>query len=421
MTAVTEYTIGLHRGGMRKMKGSPDKLMSQISKEEEIYEKTRLNQIKKRERTEKFIREFRAGARSAGLVQSRIKSLAKQDIGEKLQEVPVIKFQFPASDFRGSYLVSAKAVSFAYEAEKNLISKFSCEVRKGDRLAVVGPNGRGKSTLLKLLADRLNPQSGKVISNLGVEIGYFGADSLNDLDFSKTILQEVAAGTNETEIKVRGILASMLFRGEEIKKPIKVLSGGEKRRVVLAKLMLAKTNLLILDEPTNHLDMESVEALIEAIKTYSGTVIFVSHDEGLIESLANRLIVFDKGVRVYENDYNSFLNNQGWSSDLTVPKYLKSEIKSGDFYQQKKQVLKDLRKVQKDMEYVYEQIDVLDADKNALAEELHQACLQKDLTKIEELGVRMKKMEELSDKLIFALEQLIQREELAQAKLSELV
>jgi ATP-binding cassette subfamily F protein 3 len=410
MSAACEHTLGIHRNSMRKMKGSPKKLMEQILREEEILEKTRLNQIKKRQKTEKFIREFRSGARSAGLVQSRIKSLAKQDIGEKLSEIPVISFDFPYLEFKGNYLLTANNLSFSYDSKDQLIKSFSIEVRKGDRLAVVGQNGRGKSTLLRLLAGKLNSDGGGLNTNIGVEMGYFGADCVKELDETKTILQEVAHGNSFTEQEVRGVLATLLFRGDEIKKKVANLSGGEKRRVILAKILLKKTNLLILDEPTNHLDMESVEALVSALRDYEGTVIFVSHDEGVIESLANRLIVFDKGIRVFENDYQAFLQNYGWSTDHELLKFTtKVSSKKNDFLE-RKALQKKLKKITEDIEYVCEKIEEIEKEKLMLGEKLTVACESRNVQEIERLGIEIKKNQELSDKLLEVLEKLMQRE-----------
>ena len=334
------------------MKGGPQKLMDQIKMDEEVYEKTRQNQAKKQEKTNEFIRTFRAGARSAGLVQSRIKSLEKQKIGERLARIPEIKFHFHSEPFRGSVLLEAKDLNFGYEEEKQLVQNFSLVVHPGDRIAVIGKNGKGKSTLLKLLSGRIKTDSGKVNKPKTMKIGFFGSDTKGELSESISILEEMVGIPGVSEQEVRNLCGSLLFTGEAVKKKISTISGGERSRVCLGKVILQNSHLLMLDEPTNHLDMESCQALTKSLKDHKGAVLFVTHDEDMISNLANRLVIFDQGtVIVKDKTYEEFLSSEGWAEeDEGTFKFAKKHSSSKQEYLDKKAQKQRLRAIRKEQE-----------------------------------------------------------------------
>lgn len=411
MSEVITHTIGIHRQKMRKMKGGPQKLMDQIRMEEEVYEKTRKNQEKKQERTNEFIRTFRAGARSAGLVQSRIKSLAKQKIGKKLAKIPEIKFNFQYEPFRGSLLMEAHELEFGYQPEKKLIHHLSIGIHPKDRIAVIGKNGKGKSTLLKLLTNSLKPTKGKINKSNHLKIGYFASDSKKELNEHHSILEEMITIPEVSEQEVRKVCASLLFTGEAVKKKISQLSGGEKSRVNLGKIILKKSHLLILDEPTNHLDMESCQALNKALKEYKGAVIFVTHDEGMIETVANRLIVFDRDSTLVKNkSYLEFLESEGWSGEddeFKMPKKVSSTKK--DYLDQKDQK-KQLRQVRSHQEKTEKEIEKLEKEQIKTSAQLQESCEKKDYESIKKLGEQVKLNKIKIDGLYTELEELMQKE-----------
>lgn len=394
MEQVVTHSIIIHRGKMRKMKGGPQKLMDQIALEEKVHEKTRQNQVKKQAKTEEFIRGFRAGARSAGLVQSRIKSLAKQEVKKKLAKLPQIKFQFRTEEFKGSTMLQAEELDFGYTADDTLIQDFSLNVLPGDRVGIVGPNGKGKSTLLKLLCGRLKHKNGKLIHHSKVRIGYFGADSKQDLSPEKSILEELITLPEVTEQQVRSVCAALLFTGQNAKKKISALSGGEKSRVCLGKVLLYKNQLLALDEPTNHLDMESCQALAQSLKEFKGAVIFVTHDEAMLSEVANRLVVFDGGViRVIEKTYDEFLASGGWHDEQeVVMKKVKDVSDNKQAYLDAKKAQKEARQREKEFASLEKKLKTLEQEKIENESQLHEACLERDTGKIKTLGQRCKEI-----------------------------
>jgi ATP-binding cassette, subfamily F, member 3 len=413
MTEVVTHTIAIHRGGMRKMKGGPQKIRDQIDLEEEVHEKTRLGQEKKQKKTEEFIRTFRAGARSAGLVQSRIKSLEKQDVHEKLSKIPQITFRFHSEPFHGDSLLKANNISFAYGQNQMLFQGLSLTANTGDRIAVIGRNGKGKSTLLKVLAGKLQSPTGSVKPHVNLQQGFFGAESIEQLNKKRTILEELRTMPNVTEQELRNLCGSLLFSGDDAKKNISNISGGEKSRVCLGKVMLYNSHLLFLDEPTNHLDMESCEALVEAIKKYDGTVIFVSHDEDMVSDLANRLIIFDGGTAVVrEQTYQQFLDAGGWTEEEE-----QKELKSGKpisdnkaQYLKTKEDQKKLRALRKRQSELEKELKRLEVQKQTAAEHLQFACNIKDYDQMKAVGQRMKDIERKYEQALEELEQVMDEE-----------
>ena len=183
-------------------------------------------------------------------------------------------------------------IKFGY-GQEDLLKKISLEIFPGEKVAIIGQNGKGKSTLLKALAGEIKVKSGTLKLNNALSVGYFGQSNIDNLAKEKTILEALHVDKSKTEQEIRNIAGSLLFSGALAKKKISVLSGGEKARVNLGRVLLQTTNLLLLDEPTNHLDYESVEALIEAIKKYSGAVVVVAHDENFLQQVATKLVIFD--------------------------------------------------------------------------------------------------------------------------------
>jgi ATP-binding cassette subfamily F protein 3 len=318
MDRVTTHTLGIHRSRVRKIAGSTQKLYDQILMEEEVHEKTRVRDEKKRKDTERFINRFRAQATRARAVQSRVKALGKKELLEKITTTKNLAFSFTAAPFHGKRLLEAQNLSFSFDpAAPPLIDNFSLSVAKGDRIAVVGQNGRGKSTLLNLLAGELPPVKGSVAGNRNLKLAYFGQTNIDRLDPEKTVEEEILdALPGHSRNTARNICGAMMFEDDKALKKIQVLSGGERSRVLIGKLLVSPANLLLLDEPSNHLDMESTDSLLEAIEAFDGAVVIVTHSEMLLQALASRLVVFDAGaVRIYEGTYDDFLSQVGWQSE----------------------------------------------------------------------------------------------------------
>lgn len=314
MDKVVTHTMGIHRRKMRKISGNTAKYYNQIAQDEEVYEKTRINDERRRKEVQQFISRFRAKARLANMVQSRIKTLKKMEKKEKLDQMKLLDFSFRSSPFPGKRALTARNLDFAYEHGKNLIKDFNITIEAGERVCVVGKNGKGKTTLLKLLAGVLVPQAGETVYHPSIGKGFFEQTNVNSLVDARTVEEEILYSHADMDRqRARNICGAMMFSGDDALKRISVLSGGEKSRVMLGKLLATPINLLLLDEPTNHLDMESCDALLTAIDFFEGTVIMVTHNEMFLHSLAERLIVFQNDhIEVFDGSYREFLEKDGW-------------------------------------------------------------------------------------------------------------
>lgn len=317
LDSVATHTAAIHRLMLKKIRGGTEKLYSQIFLEEDIHEKTRQNEEKKRAHTQIFIDRFRAKATKAAAVQSRVKMLEKTGVTEKLDDIDSLDFAFRAAPFEAKTILTAEELSFGYESTSPLFKDFCVNVGKNDRIGVIGKNGRGKSTLLSVLAGELRPLNGEIKSHSAAKMGYFGQTNISRLATTLTIEEEIlSVNPTLTRTQVRNVCGLMMFDGDKAEKKISVLSGGEKSRVLLGKILASPANLLLLDEPTNHLDIESVEALVAALKEFSGAVLIVTHSEMILREVATKLIVFrGHGPEFFPGTYEEFLERIGWDSD----------------------------------------------------------------------------------------------------------
>ncbi len=318
MDQVTTHTLGIHRCQVRKISGPTWKLYEQLALEEEVQEKTRIRDDKKRKETEQFINRFRAQATRARAVQSRIKALERQTGLEKIREEKNLAFRFTAAPFHGKRLLEAKNLGFSFDGPgPPLIHDLTLSVAKGDRIAIIGQNGKGKSTLLNLLAGELQPRSGSLTSSENLRLAYFGQTNIDRLDPEKTVETEILAALPEFSRKrARSICGAMMFEDDKALKKIQVLSGGERSRVLIGKLLGSPANLLLLDEPSNHLDMESTDSLVEAMEAFDGAIVIVTHSELVLKAVASRLVVFDGGrIQLFSGSYQDFLDQVGWENE----------------------------------------------------------------------------------------------------------
>lgn len=384
MDSVSTHTMGIHRCKLRKMEGSTEKFWQQIMMDEEVYERTRVNDEKKRQEIEQFVNRFRAQATRAKAVQSKIKALQRHEKLDKLDSIRTLEFQFNEEPFVGKWLMEAKRLTFSYDSHAQpLINDLSFVVGPKDRIAIIGPNGKGKTTLLNLLAGELKPTQGEVALSAKCKPGYFGQTNIDRLSPSMTVEEEIMSVVpDELRRTARAIAGTMMFEGDAALKKINVLSGGERSRVLLGKLLAQPSNLLLLDEPTNHLDMESVDSLLEAIDAFAGAIIIVTHSEMILRAVATRLIVFDGDtVRVFEGTYEDFLERVGWQSEQSMPAEQK-RAPADD-----KITKKDLRKLRADI--ITERSRTL-------------GPLQQRIQAIEETIVRLEHQCELAEKELLA-------------------
>ncbi|MDD2389033.1 MAG: ABC-F family ATP-binding cassette domain-containing protein [Desulfobacterales bacterium] len=316
---VVTHTVGIHRKKVRKITGDTGKYYSQIALDEEIYEKTRVNDQRREKEITQFVTRFRAKARLATMVQSRIKTLEKMDRQDKLERIKALDYSFRCVPYAGKNALSIRNVTFSYEPDQPVIDNLSMSIGNRDRVCIIGKNGKGKTTLLKLIAGMLPLQEGEIVFNPNIKMGVFEQTNVETLDRNRTIEDEILYSHEDVDRQqARNVCGAMMFEGDAALKKIQVLSGGEKSRVMLGKLLITPLNLLLLDEPTNHFDMESCDALLAAIDNFDGTVIMVTHNEMFLQAIAERLIVFQGSrIDVFEGNYQQFLEKCGWEEEIT--------------------------------------------------------------------------------------------------------
>jgi ATP-binding cassette subfamily F protein 3 len=269
------------------------------------------NQQKQIEQTEKLIEKFRAKASKATMAQSLIKKLDRMDrIEVDEDDNSVMSLNFPVSIIPGKVVIEAEKISKKY-GENHVLSDVNILIERDSKTAFVGQNGQGKSTLAKIIVGELKYQGDLKLGH-NVQIGYFAQNQAEYLDGSKTVLDTMIDAANETNrSKVRDILGSFLFRGDEAEKYVRVLSGGERNRLALAKLMLQPLNVLVMDEPTNHLDIKSKNVLKEALRKFEGTLILVSHDRDFLQGLTDSIYEFkDQKIKEYLGDIDFYLEER---------------------------------------------------------------------------------------------------------------
>ena len=308
--------------------GNYEKYVSEKEQRRAQLEAAYRNQQEKIEHLESFIGRFRAQATKAKQVQSRIKELERIDrieLDGNVEEAATIRFSFPQPRPSGRTVVEARGLAKSYDT-KAVFSGAAFLIERGDRIALVGANGAGKSTLIKLLAGAEAPSSGEIKLGHNVEPDYFAQDQYKALDPQRRIFDDLSdAAPTMSQTDVRSLLGCFLFSGEDVFKPFGVLSGGERNRYALAKLLVHPANFLLLDEPTNHLDLRAKDVLLDALSRYEGTVVFVSHDRYFIDQLATRIFEVSSGlVRTYDGDYERYL----WSKQREQEKQAGAEIQN---------------------------------------------------------------------------------------------
>jgi ATP-binding cassette subfamily F protein 3 len=335
MDAVCTHTMGIVRKNLTLIPGDTHKFYEQLSANDELYEKQKIAQDKKVKELEDFIARNKARASTAALAQSKVKQLEKMDLLDDLGFDASLKFDFNYKETPAKVLLEVKDVSFGYTPQNILFKNISFSIAKGECIGIIGKNGKGKSTLLNVIGKELKPLSGSVEYQANTEFGHFGQTNIAHLNPNNTVIDEIyTANPKMPEAMVRGLCGGMMFSGEMAQKKISLLSGGEKSRVMLGKILAREVNLLLLDEPTNHLDMDSIAALTEAINRFNGSVIVVTHSEELLRKVCDRLIIFSKdGAQYFDGGYDDFLEKIGWEDEeqeekvKAAPKSNTKEIK----------------------------------------------------------------------------------------------
>ena len=327
---------------------------------------------------------------------------------EELSNDQDMGFRFHYKDIPAKWIMHTENLAFSYSGNEEdvLFSDLKFSIGKNDRIGIIGKNGKGKSTLLNVLAGELKSIKGKVSSHNGLAIGHFGQTNINRLHLNNSVQQEIQAENSELSYtEVRSICGAMIFEGDLADKKIKVLSGGERSRVMLGKILAHKTNLLLLDEPTNHLDMESIEILKEEINNYEGACIVVTHSEGFLRDVVNKLIIFrEGGAEFFEGGYDDFLRRVGWESedetliDEFEPIVDKGPKISRKEYKQRRQELiqersRTLGPLKKEMEKIEEEIFQGEEEIDALNGEMLKASEAADGKLITDISQKVGKIQ----------------------------
>ena len=310
--------------------------------------------------------------------QKRLDKMVRIEIPESLKK---IHFSFPPAPHSGRLVLRMNNICKSYDGKRNVLENLELTLENGDRLVVAGRNGAGKSTLLRIIANEDKDFTGEIIPGAGVQIGYFSQDNAETIKGKETILDYMEARAPlELIPKLRDMLGAFLFRGDDVYKSLDMLSGGEKARIALLQLLLSPVNLLILDEPTNHLDIHSKDVLLQALKGFGGTVVFVSHDRGFIEQLATKVLHLEPGkFKYFVGDYQFYVEQLEKSSEFgvlssenvsksTAFENQSSESKSSNQLSWEEQKKRDAekRKVEKEVERLEKQIEELENKKAEL-------------------------------------------------------
>ncbi|HLT06213.1 MAG TPA: ABC-F family ATP-binding cassette domain-containing protein [Cyclobacteriaceae bacterium] len=366
----------------------------------EIQQNAYENQQQMIKQTERFIERFRAKASKSNQVQSRVKALERMErINEVVDDNLSVNFKFKFSRPSGRDVVLLENVSKAY-GDNIILRDTSARIERGDKIALIGANGKGKSTLLRII-DGTEPIEGKREFGHNVIKSFFAQHQLEALNINNEIIQEMLqAGSDKTEMELRAVLGCFLFGGDDVFKKIKVLSGGEKSRVALAKTLISEANFLLLDEPTNHLDIQSVNILIQALQQYEGTFITVSHDRHFIRGVANKIwYIENHEIKEYPGTYEEYVFWRSKQDEkVAEPKSAKKEkvapAVSDKNSSEQSQARRDLKKKEKDLAELEGQIMDLEEQKIKLEAKMADPAVYEDDQKTMEINTAYTKLKD---------------------------
>ncbi len=404
-TVTTVYE--LFKGKLTRYSGNYSAYLRQRQIEIEELKKRYETQQDEIEKTERFIERFRYKATKSRQVQSRITALEKMEVIEIPDHLKKISFSFPPAPHSGNDVLIAENIHKAY-GDNVIFDGLSFIVRKGERLAITGRNGTGKSTLLRLLAGADTDFSGTIRDGAGVKKGYYAQESEKTLNPASTVLEEVESIADTKDIpRLRTLLGSFLFQDDDVMKHVSVLSGGEKSRLALLKILLHPANLLLLDEPTNHLDINARDMLLKAVKAYDGTVIFVSHDTHFIKNLATRILYLsDDMPEFFEGDYDyfSYKLEEKEKAFLSLKADEKKEKKAftetkQSAHQAQKERRNQIQKLERQLDTVTADIDRCQLEIARVKEEMSKSENYSDSVKISRLVKRKEELDRQMESL----------------------
>lgn len=381
LDAVTTSTVEVARQTLTQYAGNYSFYLEEKELREEIQKNAFENQQQQIKQTERFIERFRAKATKARQVQSRVKALERMDLIEDVvDDTMVMNFKFGFKQKSGRFITELKDISKSY-GDLNILKKTTANIERGDKIALIGANGKGKSTLLRIIAGS-EPVQGERKEGFNVITAFYAQHQLEALTVDNEILDELKqAGSNKSESELRSILGCFLFQGDDVFKKIKVLSGGEKSRVALAKTLLSEANFLMMDEPTNHLDFLSVNILVQALQQYEGSFLIVSHDRHFISQIANKIwYIEDHQIKEYPGTYEEFVYWQEQrTAELSPRETAKAKPEKKEKQKQKPKTSdQELKKLEKELAHVEKQIAEKERSIRNLEEEMAKPSVYQD-------------------------------------------
>ena len=418
LDSIITSTVEVARQTLTQYSGNYSFYLEEKQLREEVQKNAYENQQQKIKQTERFIERFRAKATKARQVQSRVKSLERMGLIEDVvNDNMVMNFKFGFQQKSGRFIIELKDVSKSYD-DLQILNKTTTQIERGDKIALIGANGKGKSTLLRIIAGT-EPIEGERKEGFNVITAFYAQHQLEALAVENEILDELKqAGSTKTESELRGILGCFLFQGDDVFKRIKVLSGGEKSRVALAKTLLSDANFLMMDEPTNHLDFLSVNILVQALRQYEGSFLIVSHDRHFISQIANKIWhIEDQEIKEYPGTYEEYVYWISQQEEKIEKEHQKADkkTKAPKDKARNNQDENKLRKLKKKIEKIESQIADKEQNLSIIESEMsdpkvyqsHEILLEKtqlaDQVKssIEQLNEEWEKLAEAIDQLGF--------------------
>ncbi|HCD51929.1 MAG TPA: ABC transporter ATP-binding protein [Balneolaceae bacterium] len=427
---LTNRTLAIRRGKLSEYAGNYSFYERKWEEERELLINAQKNQEKQLKDTEEFIERFRYKASKAKQVQSRVKQLEKVDRIEVEDELDSVSFSFPTPERSGQIVMKLDQIIKKY-GDNTVFEGVDFEIERGDKVAVVGPNGAGKSTLIRILAGSEPIQGGERKEGHKVTTSYFAQHQAEELDLNADPLEiMMQAGSGEKESRLRSILGSFLFTGDDVFKKVKVLSGGEKSRLALAKMLLSPANFLIFDEPTNHLDMSSKNILQQALQQYEGTCMIVSHDRSFLDPIVNKVLEIQPGkLRTYLGNISYFLDKKREeeeqknrdqdtsTTEQTEDRSLSRKEQRRLEAERRNELNRKIRPIKQKLEKVESEIETNELRKAEIEELMAQTDFYDDNDKVKEVTLEYEEIKKKLTDLMYQWEDYAGRIEAAETEL----